>query len=114
MSDGPSNDGHSHMTILNGWKDIARYCGRGVRTVQRWERVGLPIHRPHKKLRSAVFAFAEQLNEWAAAVPMRQTDLIAELEAEVARLRHDNETLRAQLAETMREERLVREVRVAG
>ena len=31
---------------LNGWKEIAVFLGKGVRTVQRWERDhGLPIHR---------------------------------------------------------------------
>ena len=31
---------------LDSWKVIAAYLGRGVRTVQRWERdEGLPVHR---------------------------------------------------------------------
>jgi hypothetical protein len=31
---------------LNGWNEIATFLGKGVRTVQRWEReYGLPIHR---------------------------------------------------------------------
>jgi hypothetical protein len=31
---------------LNGWKDIAAYLGKSVRSVQRWEReLGLPVHR---------------------------------------------------------------------
>ena len=31
---------------LDSWKEIAAYLGRGVRTVQRWEREeGLPVHR---------------------------------------------------------------------
>jgi hypothetical protein len=33
--------------VLSSWKEIARHFGKGVRTVQRWEReLGLPIHRP--------------------------------------------------------------------
>ena len=32
--------------ILKGWKDIAKYLGTAVRTVQRWELLGLPIRRP--------------------------------------------------------------------
>src|SRR3954469_17053882 len=33
--------------VLNGWKEISDYIGRGVRTVQRWElQFELPIHRP--------------------------------------------------------------------
>src|SRR5262249_39659453 len=31
---------------LNGWKEIAGYLGKSVRSVQRWERdLALPIHR---------------------------------------------------------------------
>ena len=34
--------------VLSSWKDIARYMGKGVRTVQRWERhLGLPVRRPN-------------------------------------------------------------------
>jgi DNA-binding transcriptional regulator YiaG len=34
-------------TVLSSWKDIAQYLGKGVRTVQRWERhLGLPVRRP--------------------------------------------------------------------
>ena len=88
----------SSMTVLNGWKDIARHLGRGVRTAQRWERWGLPIHRPKGRLRGAVFAFAEQLDQWSHSTPLRNEGRIAELEAENARLRRENEMLRAQLA----------------
>ena len=35
--------------FLNTWKEIATYMGRGVRTVQRWEReLGLPVRRPRE------------------------------------------------------------------
>ena|ERR1700757_3494440 len=52
--------------VLTCWKDIARYFGKGVRTVQRWERhLGLPVRRPdgidHK---SAVVAYPRDLDEW--------------------------------------------------
>ena len=34
--------------VLSSWKDIAKYMGKGVRTVQRWERhLGLPVRRPN-------------------------------------------------------------------
>ena len=40
---------------LSCWKDIARYLGKGVRTVQRWERdFGLPVRRPGRGLENAV------------------------------------------------------------
>lgn len=55
--------------ILTCWKDIAQYLGKGVRTVQRWERdFGLPIRRPkgfdHK---SAVVAYTHDLDVWLQA-----------------------------------------------
>ena len=50
--------------ILNGWKEIANYLGRGVRTVQRWEQFGLPVRRPKGSDRSAVLALSEELDVW--------------------------------------------------
>ena len=51
--------------ILNSWKEIAQFLGRGVRTVQRWEECwGMPVHRPAGKSRSAVVAFADELSAW--------------------------------------------------
>lgn len=52
--------------ILNGWKEVANYMGRGVRTVQRWEKLGLPVHRPNIRLRSAVVTTSEELDKWLA------------------------------------------------
>ena len=66
------------MNILNSWKEIANYLGRGVRTVQRWERdLGLPIHRPKGKDRSAVLAFPEELNQWLQKTPVRAAEMFA-------------------------------------
>jgi len=50
--------------ILNGWKEISKHLGRGVRTVQRWEQIGLPVRRPNRKDRTVVVAFSEELDEW--------------------------------------------------
>ncbi len=59
-------------TVLNSWKEIALYVGRGVRTVQRWERdLGLPVHRPRGKQRSAVLAIPEELDYWIQSTPGR-------------------------------------------
>ncbi len=56
---------------LNGWKEIAAFLGRGVRTAQRWEReLGLPVHRPKGSTRSAVLAFAEELDTWLHQTPL--------------------------------------------
>jgi len=50
--------------ILKGWKDIAKYLGCGVRTIQRWEKLGLPVRRPTEGLRSAVVAISEEIDAW--------------------------------------------------
>src|SRR5215469_14773163 len=55
----------SSDAILNSWKEIATYVGRGVRTIQRWEQsLDFPIHRPHGRPRSAVIALKPQIVEW--------------------------------------------------
>lgn len=66
--------------ILNSWKEIANYLGRGVRTVQRWEaQLGLPVHRPAGKDHSAVLAFSSELDQWLDSRPVRfATSVIAE------------------------------------
>jgi Putative Zn-dependent protease, contains TPR repeats len=50
---------------LEGWKQIAAYLKRDVRTIQRWERAEqFPVRRQmHRKLGS-VFAFKDELNRW--------------------------------------------------
>jgi len=56
--------------VLNSWKEIASYVGRGVRTVQRWESdVGLPVHRPRGKSRSAVLAMTDEVDAWLRSAP---------------------------------------------
>lgn len=55
----------SDVRILNSWKEISSYIGRGVRTVQRWEELyGLPVHRAAGKDRSAVYAMSDELDAW--------------------------------------------------
>jgi uncharacterized protein YdcH (DUF465 family) len=63
----------SSTRILNSWKEIAKYLGRGVRTIQRYEEeLGLPIHRPASRERSAVLAFADELEWWLRNTPTRK------------------------------------------
>ena len=50
--------------ILSGWKAIANYLDSGIRTVQRWEQQGLPVHRPIPGRRSHVVAHSEQIDRW--------------------------------------------------
>ncbi len=58
--------------VLNGWKEIARHLGCGIRTAQRWEvqGLGLPIHRP-KHDGGVVVAFSEEIDEWLKNTPGR-------------------------------------------
>ncbi|HKD80252.1 MAG TPA: hypothetical protein VKH81_11210 [Candidatus Angelobacter sp.] len=55
----------SNDDVLNSWKEVASYLGRGVRTVQRWEQeLNLPVRRPRGRSRSAVIAFKTELDTW--------------------------------------------------
>jgi hypothetical protein len=66
----------STVEIFSGWKEIASYLGKGVRTIQRYEReVGLPIHRPAGKSRAAVIATRTELDGWVTAGPVRATEM---------------------------------------
>ena len=68
MSDaanGPPPNSAGERRRLDSWKEIAAYLGRGIRTVQRWEREeGLPVHRLAHAERGSVFADPAELAEW--------------------------------------------------
>ena len=51
---------------LNGWKEIAAYLARSVRSAQRWEReLGLPVHRINTPDGGQiVFATRFEIDEW--------------------------------------------------
>jgi hypothetical protein len=50
---------------IHGWKEIATYLGRGVRTVQRWEvELGLPVYRFVTKGSEVVYAKRSELDAW--------------------------------------------------
>jgi hypothetical protein len=55
--------------VLNGWKDIAAYLGKSVRSVQRWEReLGLPIHRINTPDGGQIiFANRIEIDDWKRA-----------------------------------------------
>lgn len=58
--------------LLSGWKDIATYLKKGVRTVQRYERdFGLPVRRPAGIARGSVLATKAELDAWVSARPIR-------------------------------------------
>jgi TolB-like protein/tetratricopeptide (TPR) repeat protein len=63
---------------LEGWKAIATYLARDVRTVNRWEAdEGLPIHRHVHRKRGSVYAYQSELDTWRggrqARVPVLPT-----------------------------------------
>ena len=57
----------ANAAVLTSWKEIARYMGKGVRTVQRWEMdFGLPVRRPHGSNKKAILARPSDLDAWVA------------------------------------------------
>lgn len=51
--------------LLNSWKEIAAYTGRGIRTLQRWEReLGFPVYHPHEAHHGVVHAFRAEIELW--------------------------------------------------
>jgi hypothetical protein len=63
------NQDRSELTpILSGWKDIAKYLRRGIRTVQRWEReYDFPVRRTHVGPKSTVLAVPAEIDAWVRA-----------------------------------------------
>ncbi len=50
--------------VLSGWKEVACYLHSAVRTIQRWERYGLPISRPTPGGRGQVMAESTDIDLW--------------------------------------------------
>jgi hypothetical protein len=62
----------SERTVLHSWKEISKYTGVGVRTVQRYEtQLGLPVHRPAERARGKVLAFCDEIDSWLSKAPTR-------------------------------------------
>ena len=95
--------------VFSGWKDVANYLGKSVRTVQRYEReLGLPIRRPAPKATVAVIATKAELDAWISASPLRSAPRRTEAKAnnsgmlkefrmqvkELHQLRHETAQLR--------------------
>jgi hypothetical protein len=58
------SNGSEAVRQLNSWKAIAAYLGKGVRTVQRWERdYGLPVRRVGRG-GTEVYAFPAEIDAW--------------------------------------------------
>lgn len=61
------------LEILSGWKEISNYLGKGVRTVQRYEReLALPVRRPAAKANGSVIATKAEIDAWVTASPIRK------------------------------------------
>lgn len=93
----PSSRKHG---LLNSWKEIACYLDRGVRTVQRWEKMGLPVRRLGEGSRAPVIAHADDVNRWLLTI-------------EKSRLQGDPRAMHAEfrgdLLGSLRESRVLRE-----
>ncbi|HSP89286.1 MAG TPA: helix-turn-helix domain-containing protein [Vicinamibacterales bacterium] len=62
MSNSPPPNGSD---ILDGWKNIAEYLGKSVRTAQRWrQEFGMPVHRLGGREGENVYAFRTELDSW--------------------------------------------------
>lgn len=102
--------------FLSGWKEIANYLGKGVRTVQRYERQwGFPVRRPAGKWHAAVIATEAEVDAWVAASQIRyefrlsraqdplkiSVDALKKNVANLASLRHETTALRAELTTSL-------------
>jgi hypothetical protein len=85
--------------ILTSWKEIAQFLGKGVRTVQRWEReADLPVRRQAEPSPHAVIAISDELEDWARSRTRGPTGALAgALQREIETLRAQNGELRARL-----------------
>jgi hypothetical protein len=88
---------YDRTQVLSGWKEIAKYMHQGVRTVQRWELIGLPIRRVRDNGRSPVIAFAEDLDVWTRSLHVPLLDRIEELRATISSLEAQICSLKRQL-----------------
>jgi hypothetical protein len=51
---------------LDGWKAVAAYVRKSVRTAQRWESdLGLPVRRMATENGEIVYAITSEIDEWA-------------------------------------------------
>ena len=54
---------------LDGWKEIAAYLNRSVRSAQRWnQELGLPVHRVQGRKGNIVYALRSEIDEWLLAI----------------------------------------------
>jgi hypothetical protein len=87
-------------SVLTSWKDIARYVGRSVRTVQRWEReLGFPVRRTKTREKGSVLAIPREIDSWVETQQfMNGSDRATTLLQSLHELRSENRELLRQLA----------------
>jgi len=93
-----------NRVILTGGKEISEHLRYGVRTVQRWERNGLPVKRVNNSPRSPVAADSEQLDAWILhrielppGAPRQRTDSLQR----TRELRRESQEIRKELRATL-------------
>jgi hypothetical protein len=90
--------------VLSGWKDIANYLRKGVRTVQRYEHeLNLPVHRLSRgKFGGGVITTRNELDTWIQAETITnhestklnlRNDTFDSLKLEFARMQRNIEAL---------------------
>jgi len=60
----PSSFPETSAGRLDSWKEIAAYLKRDERTVRRWEREGLPVHRHMHKKQASIYAHKAEIDVW--------------------------------------------------
>lgn len=90
-----SYGGRATPTVLSSWKEVANYLGKGVRTVQRWEKgTELPVRRPLGSYATTILAIPEEIDEWVRSRNVRGRN---DLNADLGRLRQQNLELQNEL-----------------
>ena len=87
-------------SVLTSWKEIARYVGRGIRTVQRWEQeLGFPVRRTKQ---GSLLAVPGEIDSWVKLQQLTDGRLdlasLRVLRTEIRELRSENRELLRQLA----------------
>ena len=49
---------------LDSWKEIGAYLKRDERTVRRWEREGMPVHRHMHAKKATVYSYKSEIDAW--------------------------------------------------
>lgn len=90
-------------SVLTSWKEIARYVGKSVRAIQRWERVlGFPVRRAKLGTKSIVLAIPSEINAWVQSQQFPHGQL-GSAESEQALLLRSLDALRTENQELQRQ-----------